>query len=346
MGVTIVNDLGKDTWRKYVDENPLGNIFHTPEMFEVFARTRGHCPKIWAAMGENQEILALFPAVQISLNEGILQSITTRTIAYGSLLYSPGSAGREALEAVLQCYVRKAQGGGVFTELRNLSDLSAVQPILNKAGFCQEGHQDFLIDLDKPVDEVMRVISKSGRKSIRRSIEKGVEVEEIQDRSCIPVFYQMLQNTYQRARIPLVDISFFYAVFDILVPKGMAKMLLAKVDGKYIAASLEMPYKQIIYSMYSGYDWDWRPYFPNDRLVWHILEWGAKNGYTTYDFGGAGKPGEVYGVREFKAKFGGKLVQYDRNTYVHTPLILLFSRVGYQMYRQLMRILPTRSIDN
>jgi len=53
-----------------------------------------------------------------------------------------------------------------------------------------------------------------------------------------------------------------------------------------------------------------------------------------YDFGGAGKPDEEYTVRDFKAKFGGKLVCYGRNTYVHSHELLYLSKQGYRLLRR------------
>jgi lipid II:glycine glycyltransferase (peptidoglycan interpeptide bridge formation enzyme) len=70
--------------------------------------------------------------------------------------------------------------------------------------------------------------------------------------------------------------------------------------------------------------------------MWYILEWGVKNGYRVYDFGGAGKPGEEYGVRNFKAKFGGQLVCFGRNIYIHKPLQLKLSKLGYAIYRRFL----------
>ena len=71
-------------------------------------------------------------------------------------------------------------------------------------------------------------------------------------------------------------------------------------------------------------------------LTWGILEWGAKNGYSLYDFGGAGKPDEKYGVRDFKAKFGGELVNFGRNICVHSPRLLKISKLGYQLLRRFL----------
>ena len=70
--------------------------------------------------------------------------------------------------------------------------------------------------------------------------------------------------------------------------------------------------------------------------MWHILEWGANHAYKIYDFGGAGKPDEEYGVRDFKAKFGGTLVNYGRNKCIHSPLAMKFSEYGYSLLRKFL----------
>ena len=79
---------------------------------------------------------------------------------------------------------------------------------------------------------------------------------------------------------------------------------------------------------------DYAKYKANDLLNWYVLEWGAKNGFKCFDFGGAGKPDQDYGPRRFKAKFNGTLVNYGRNTCVHHPLRLRFSEWGYEVYRR------------
>jgi hypothetical protein len=338
----IVRFLDEEKWRHFIESQPTSNIFHTPEMFQVFARAKGYQPRLWAAVNDGGQVLALLLPVQIALRGGILRRLTTRAVVYGSVLYDPSPAGEEALATLLRAYAQGADREVLFTELRNLSDLSAVQPVLNDCGFVYEDHLNYLIDLNRPIKEIWQGISKSGRQAIHRSMRRGVVPEEVQDRSLIPMYYDLMRQSYARAKVPLADVSLFEAVFDILVPKGMAKMLLARVDDRYVAASLEIPYKGVIYSWYSGYDRTFRTFYPNDILVWHILKWGAKNGYRCFDFGGAGRLHEPYGLRDFKAKFGGRLVNFGRHTCVHAPFAFAFSRMGYQVYRGMMRYLPTR----
>ena len=331
----ILHFLGDGIWRHFVESQPMSNIFHTPEMFQVFAWAKGHQPLLWAATDHGGQVLALLLPVQITLREGLLRRLTTRAVVYGSVLYDPSSAGEEALATLLRAYVHQTGQEALFTELRNLSDLSAVQPVLNDCGFFYEDHLNYMIDLDRPVEEVMQGIGARTRKHIRRGLQKQeVVIEEITEQSQLGACYDLLWKSYTAARVPLADRSLFEAAFNVLRPHGMVKFWLARVGEAYVATSVELIYKDTIYGWYTGVDRAYASYTPGELLMWHILKWGVENGYRLYDFGGAGRPDEEYGVRDFKAKFGGELVSFGRNTYVHMPRLLWLSRRGYCLLRR------------
>jgi serine/alanine adding enzyme len=335
VSVTIINALPEEEWRRFVEDHPGGSIFHTPEMFEVFSRTEGYQPELWAAT-EDDRVLALLLPVRITLMNGLLRYLTTRSVVYGSVLYAPGDEGQEALAALLHTYARDVKGAQLFTELRNVSPLSGVQPVLNGAGFSYEDNLNYLIDLDQPQEAIWQRINKGGRKNVRRSLKKGAIVEEATERQQVAIAYQFLQQVYSRVQVPLASPTLFEAAFDVLSPQGMLKIFLARVDGHYVGARLLLLYKGTITDWYAGDDRAFSAYYLNELLVWHTLEWGIERGFRLFDFGGAGKPDVEYGPRKFKAKFGGTLVNYGRNTYVHAPIRLGISRVGYQLARKLL----------
>jgi hypothetical protein len=62
MSITIVHTLQEEEWRMFVDNHPEGNVYHTPEMFQVFSRTRGFQPESWAATKESHILALLLPA--------------------------------------------------------------------------------------------------------------------------------------------------------------------------------------------------------------------------------------------------------------------------------------------
>jgi lipid II:glycine glycyltransferase (peptidoglycan interpeptide bridge formation enzyme) len=116
----------------------------------------------------------------------------------------------------------------------------------------------------------------------------------------------------------------------------MIKLLLGCRDGNFVAASAALLYKQTIYGWYRGFNRDYSASLPNDQMVWHMLKWGAENGYQVFNFGGAGKPSEPYGPRSFKAKFGGRLVNYGRHVSIHHTGLFRVSRLAYEIGRYIL----------
>jgi len=235
----------------------------------------------------------------------------------------------------LQTYTHEVDGTPLFTELRNLSSLEAVQPILREHGFVHEDYLNYLIDLNRPPEQIFQGMGRRTRKNIRRELRRGtVVVEEVKEREQISSCYELIRKSLKLAHVPPADRSLFEAAFDVLCPKGMARFTLARVGQTPVASSVELIYRDVVYGWYGGMDRGYGSHVANDLLTWHILQWGAENGYRLYDFGGAGKPGEEYTVRDFKAKFGGELVCYGRNTYVHSHKLLWLSKQGYRLLRR------------
>lgn len=332
----VVQHLDEGTWRAFVDNNSNSQIFHTPEMFQVFSQTKGCRPALWATVDSHDRPLALLLPVQITLRGGLLHRFTTRAVAYGSVLCEPGGEGQEALKVLLQAYKQEMKGQILFTELRNLSDLATLQPVLHECGFDYEEHLNFLVDLTRPRDEIWKSIKSSARRNVRKAHKSGVTVEDVNDPSRIPAIYDLLKGVYRRIQVPLADESFFQSSFEILRPKGMIKILVTKAEGADIGVLTLLMHKDIILYWYTGTLREHASYRAGDLLVWHTLEWGNQSGFRLFDFGGGGKPGEEYGVRDFKAKFGGRLVNYGRNICVHAPLTLQVSKAVYQAARRLL----------
>jgi serine/alanine adding enzyme len=336
----IVNSLDNDTWKTFVDENPQGNIFQTPEMHAVLSCVKDYHPTLWATLGNDGQLLALFLPVQVSLFGGPLKFFTTRSVSFGSVLTTGDRFGHAALALLLQTYNQRTSAWPIFTELRNHSDLSEIQNVLHRQGYLYEDHLNYLIDLQREPEIILKSFSEDARRRIRRNVKRGVvTVKDVTSRSQLATVYALLQKTYQRVQIPLADISLFEAAFDVLLPKKMVRFTLAYVDEMPVTASVSLLYKDVIYGWYTGTDRAYRNYGPNEFEVWELINWGIEHGYRILDFGGAGRPDEKYGVRDFKAKFNGQLVNYGRYAYIHDPLRMKLSEVSYGLARNSMKAL-------
>lgn len=78
MSIRIVHSLSEPIWRGIVGSHAESTTYHTPELFEVFARTKGHRPQLRAAM-DGDRVLALLLSIQIAIGGRILRFLTTST---------------------------------------------------------------------------------------------------------------------------------------------------------------------------------------------------------------------------------------------------------------------------
>ena len=100
------------------------------------------------------------------------------------------------------------------------------------------------------------------------------------------------------------------------------------LDGKG-----KITFKDTIYDFYAGSKVKFYNKYPNDLIPWEVFKWGKENNYKVFDFGGAGKPGVPYGVRDYKLKFGGELVNFGRFEKVNKPLLMKLGKTGLNLYR-------------
>ena len=336
MSMTVVRELSEDTWRQFVETHPHGNIFHTPEMFQVFTRTQGYEPELWA-VSEGEQVLAFMLPVRITLMNGPLRHLTSRAVAHGGVLYTADTKGLEALSVLLDVYTQKVGKSRLFTTIYGTANLPASQQSLFQHGFFYEPSLNYLIDLNRSPEEILQNMQRRTRQKIRRGLNLGeVVIEEISARDDVAVLYDLVRQSCDHGKHALADLSLFESTFDVLRPKGMALLTLARVGDTPVAASVDLPYKDVVFGWYGGMDRNQGRCAANELILWNVFRWGAESGYRIYDFGGAGLPDEQSNVSSFKAKFGAELVYLGRNTRVHTPMTLQCSKLGYSIYQKFL----------
>lgn len=332
----IIDSINKEKWSDFVYNHPQGNIFQTPEMAEVYKRTKNFEPISLAVVGSNSEILALLQAVVIRETKGPLGSFSARSFIQGGPLFFKDEGGLEAVSVLMKEYDKIARKYALYSEIRNAHDTSQFKSLFEKLGYNFEGHLNFLVNLTKPKEDLWSNLSKSRRRFIRKAREKGVTVEEIKDHNLILSFYGLLQRTYKNAKMPLADISLIESAFDILIPKNLLKFYMAKYKDEYIGGIMCPIYKGVITEWFVTGSRAHSKLYPSEMVTWHPIEWGSENGYHIFDFLGAGKPDVEYGVREFKRQFGGKLVNFGRYKKIYAPIKMKIVEKGFKIYRRFL----------
>ncbi|MHA2405800.1 MAG: hypothetical protein ACXACH_03495, partial [Candidatus Hermodarchaeia archaeon] len=166
----IVSSLDKNVWRNFVNAHPQSNIFHTPEMHQVFERAEGYHPELWVAVSDDGNPLAILLPVKVTLFGGLFGKLATRSIVFGGVLTDNSSEGLDALNLLLNVYKLQSDKDSVFTELRNISDMSSLQGVFTECDFKYDDYVNYMIDLDRTPEALFQEFSRSTRKQIRRAL--------------------------------------------------------------------------------------------------------------------------------------------------------------------------------
>lgn len=334
--IKIINNCDAQKWDEFVFNHPKGLIYQTSSMKKVYDNTRNYLPISLAAIdSENGCILGILQTSLISEFSGPFESFTSRSIIHGGPLIVDGKIGLESGLQLLRYYDDLIRKKAVYSEIRNMDYNSAITDIYSNMGYLENEHFNSYIDLTIGKDGLWDGLKRDKKRGIKKAEKKGIYVDLCDDKDDLPLFYDMLKETYAHAKIPLADYSLFESVFDILMPVNKALFLFAKGDnGKPIAAQLALLYDQRIYAWYTGAIRDELQKHPGDCLIWYLLKYGSENGYELFDFGGGGSPTKKQNLREYKSRFGAEFNNHGRYIKIHSSIKNLIANSGYNIYKK------------
>lgn len=176
-------------------------------------------------------------------------------------------------------------------------------------------------------------MSESRRRQIKKAIKNGVEIVEASSIKEVKAFYDILFDLYRnKIKTPLFAWTFFK---DFYI-QSYGKYFLVKYQDTIIGGIM-CPILQgkAIYEWFvCGLDDVYKNQYPSVMATYAAIEYANKHNIPLFDFMGAGKPREAYGVREFKARFGGELVEHGRFLCVRKPLLYWIGKMGVKLLKK------------
>lgn len=333
----ITDSIDSYEWDCFVNNHPNGNIFHTKKMAQVWDNTKNRDTLSLAVTNHDGKILALLQALIVKERSDLLGKFSSRSVIHGGPLFLGTVDGKEASIFLLKEYDRLVRNRVLYSQIRNLWDNQYNTDLFQHLNYQYEEHLNFIIDLDPKEENLWQQIKKSRKYGINTAKKCGLLIEEITDISMIPIIYEIIQETYKIAQIPLADISLFESAFTMLTPQKMIKIFVAKMNENYIGTIILLLYRGVAYNWYSAAYKQFLNMYPNDLLYWHAILWCKENGYHLFDMGGAGKPNVPYGPREFKKQFGGQVTNYGRYHKVYSSVTLKLATTGFKLYNHVVR---------
>lgn len=335
MALKVISEasaIDHEIWEDFVNKHPQGNAFQTPQMHDLYLLAKGAHPVVLAAYS-GKTLVGILVAVIQREYEGILGSLTARSIIWGGPLIQ--SDDPVILETIMKKYENLVGNQAIYTQIRNLFPMEFAMAPLQRMGYSFEDHLDIHVDLGTPVEILWKGLHSTRRKQIERGYRRGavLSFQRAPEKGLVAECHEMIAALYKRIKLPYPKKDYFAVSTQAL--EDRIGLFILRYQGKAIGCRFVLIYKQSIYDWYAGSRDDALDKYPNDILPWEVIKWGAENGYKTFQFGGAGKPGIPYGVRDHKLKFGGTLVNFGRFEKVHKPILMNFARVGLKIWQKM-----------
>ena len=297
-------------WDTLYKQSPTATVFQSREFFE-FCTTQ----KFWTpfAFGVSEYGVLKGIIVGFIQHEGgkIKQFFTRRAIINGGPMLS-GDIGDEALSALLKICAKGLKRKAIYIESRNLKDYEQYRDLFRSNNFKYNPHYNFQLPISTEEEPFLQ-FHKSLKRDLKTAWKRQITVCDDPTIEDVKTFYRILRLLYStRVKTPLFPWEFFEAAYNNqLFHYTIAKSPQGEVVGGVLLARD---------SLQTGYEWFEahdrtveKTLFPSAVVCDAAIRYCPKSGVSMFDFMGAGSPGDRgYWVRDFKAKFGGTLVEHGR----------------------------------
>lgn len=322
----INSDISQEEWSQFVFNHPQGNIFQTPGMFSVYLEA-SHNKPVSIAVFSGGRMKGLLLSVIIT-NGGVLARwATARSIIIGGPLVENDDPGITSI--LIEEYVKALPKYVIYSEIRPVYSLQNLEAALLSSSFKREGHYNLFLDIHHDPQVLWEHLHKERRRNILQAQNKGLQFREVTSNEEIKRVSELIDLTYKRKKVPLSYLDIFESLQETL--GDQVHFFAAFLDNEMIAGQVRLCYKNLVYAWFAGSNDEYFKFRPNDFLMWNVICWSHKRGYSVFDFGGGGKPGVPYGVRDYKLKYGCEMEDWGRFVRIHKPFLYKVGTLGVKM---------------
>ena len=234
----------------------------------------------------------------------------------------------------------------IYIETRNFNDYSQWKGAFEKAGFEYKKHLNFHVDCtDK--EQMWERLSENRKRQVRHvkgdfkfkisfpfgTITSNLRFDNLSvTEQDVREWYSILSELYRtKVKTPLWPVEFFLEFYR----QKRGVYLLQKHNGKVIGGIMCPIFEnRCIYEWYiCGMDAEYKESHPSVMATWAAMEYANTHAIARFDVMGAGEPGVPYGVRDFKAEFGGQLVEHGRFVCVRKHILYKIGTLAVKMMK-------------
>jgi serine/alanine adding enzyme len=303
----------RDQWNRLLDESEFASPFQTPAHADLINSVKEYSAEVYAV--ESGGKLKALCVADLQKQRGVQAYFSRRAIIYGGPVLTKQC--NEALKILLEFIESDLAGKSIYIETRNFFDYSLYKTVFEHAGWNYLPWMNFQLQVDTE-DRINKNMSASRRRQIKKAKKSGAYWEEARSLEDVRQFYEILLDLYKnKIKKPLHSWAFFKNYYTTKSGLYLLVYYREKVIGGILCPVLS---DKAIYEFYvCGMDRDYKNQYPSVMATWAAIEYALRNKIKIFDFMGAGSRDESYGVREFKARFGGGEVEHGRFLKILNP---------------------------
>lgn len=315
----------------FLEKEPNADFFQAPEFLDFIRPVQGYRPVLFLSLDEGRKVAGSLLGVYQRDGGAVKSWLSRRLIVFGGPLGDADVSG-----ALLEALVNDAGGQAIYVEFRNYFDTGHQRPAFERLGFIFRPHLNFLLDLEGE-EAAMKRLSGNRRRQIRISLAAGATYGEAASEAEVAELYRLLSTLYSsKVGKPLPS----FDLFKRFHASPSARVFVVRYDGRVVGGSAGPVYRgRTSYQWYVCGDNSMRDVHASVLATWAHIEDAARGGFTRFDFMGAGRPGQGYGVHEFKARFGGTEVCHGRYEKILNRPLYEVGALGLKTYHRLGRLM-------
>jgi lipid II:glycine glycyltransferase (peptidoglycan interpeptide bridge formation enzyme) len=330
INILTYHDIDQQQWQQLIEQSATATWFQTPEAYEFYASLPAEMQPFTVGVENQGELRAVCVGYITQEPNAIKQYLTCRAIVVGGPVIA-NDATKEDVAALLKA-IRRLGDKAIYVETRNFNDYSRWKSVFEANGFAYQPHLNFHVDTTS--GELLESrLGKNRKRDIKTSLRDGASVIEQPTIEQVATYYKLLKHLYTtKIKTPLFSQHFFEQLYHH--PNG--RFILVEREGEIIGGTVcvELPNRCLYEWFVCGRDGEWKSIFPSSLATYAGIRYAAEHGCARFDMMGAGKPEEAYGVRDFKARFGGEQVEHGRFLCVRKPLLYWIGKMGVKILKK------------
>lgn len=333
----------ENEWNLLLEDATYASVMQSPFAWKLFNATEDFHPVLCCCYDEDNVMKGSLLGVLIRETGILKQRFSTRVVVYGGPVIQKGIRNAdEVIRLLFDALIRETERKSIFIQVRAAFDMKPFQPVMEQLGFTWSPRLNLLINTSDE-NRVWKDMSASRRRQVRKSLENGAQVISDISEEQLHAFYNILKDLYrEKIKKPLPGYSFFKA-FHQLNKSGKHGHIFLIIYNRQVIGGIMSPSGSngTVFEWYvCGLDKEYKSkgIYPSVLATWAAIEYAVKDGFRKFDFMGVGKPGEDYGVRDFKMRFGGSIVNFGRYIRINNRFLYSISELGYNILSLLKKV--------